>query len=490
MEKTNNLSNLFKGYILYTEEEYQRIWNNSIIVADTNILLNFYRYSKDTRKEMFKILNNLKNRLWLPYQVGKEYFNNKNSVIANSYNEYSKLSDKLRELFNSATDEINTRKNSQLKCKNEITELLNQCNKKINEILEKEKEEKKPNFEKNEIEDKMIKLFNESIGDDFSSEQYVELREEGKRRIENKIPPGYKDVQKEENGDYYIFFSMMEKAKLEKKDIIFITDDVKEDWFNEVNGEKHGGRYELLNEFYHNTNQLLLIYTSDGFVKAYNKNINKEDGIDKKFVDELINIRQKNYIRDRHINTHKNEYFLNKLENYKKYLNSNDESEQEHILDHLYYLLRHAEMSEKSKIHYLRLIDNIKEKKLLNGRNSDNTEIISIINSLLAYETDKTYNINLGELRHFCLREIYSSKNKENLIKSYYNVNLYIKDYINNLSEFSKKDNYEIYMQLTDLVNFIQILIDENDDSDYKRDFVINRIKDISRMIDYEKQYN
>ena len=146
---------LFKGYTNYSEDEYKRIWESAIIVVDTNILLNFYRYSEDTKKEMFKILTNLKDRLWIPYQIAKEYFKNKNNVMVNSYDEYTKLSNSLKDLFDTSIKEINTRKNSQLKCKSEIVKILEESTKRVEELLLKEKEGKKPTFEENKVENKI-----------------------------------------------------------------------------------------------------------------------------------------------------------------------------------------------------------------------------------------------------------------------------------------------------------------------------------------------
>lgn len=129
--KEKSIMELFKGYTNYIEDEYKRIWESAVIVVDTNILLNFYRYSEDTKKEMFKILTNLKDRLWIPYQIAKEYFKNRNNVMVNSYDEYTKLSKSLKDLFNTSINEINTRKNSQLKCKIEIVKILEESNKKV-----------------------------------------------------------------------------------------------------------------------------------------------------------------------------------------------------------------------------------------------------------------------------------------------------------------------------------------------------------------------
>lgn len=95
MKKKLNMTEIFKGYSDYSEDEYKNIWEKSIIVVDSNILLNFYRYSEETRNNIFKILEKLKDRLWIPYQVGKEFFDNKNKVMVNSYNEYDTLNSKI-----------------------------------------------------------------------------------------------------------------------------------------------------------------------------------------------------------------------------------------------------------------------------------------------------------------------------------------------------------------------------------------------------------
>lgn len=124
MKKKNSMIEMFKGYLDYSDEEYKNIWENSIIVVDSNILLNFYRYSEKTRNNIFEILEKLKDRLWIPYQVGKEFFDNKNKVMVNSYTEYDTLNSTLHKKIQEAKEETNKRKNNQLNCKAEINTIL------------------------------------------------------------------------------------------------------------------------------------------------------------------------------------------------------------------------------------------------------------------------------------------------------------------------------------------------------------------------------
>lgn len=90
------MEDMFKGYSNYSNEEYAEIWKEGMIVLDTNILLNFYRYSKETRDELYNTLKKLKKRLWIPYQVAQEYFNNKSNVISTVFKTFNDLSNKIK----------------------------------------------------------------------------------------------------------------------------------------------------------------------------------------------------------------------------------------------------------------------------------------------------------------------------------------------------------------------------------------------------------
>lgn len=321
-ESKRTMIEMFKGYIKYSNEEYKRIWEEAIIVLDTNILLNLYRYSDDARETIVDILKQIKNRLWIPYQVGKEFYKNKDNVMNETFQEYDNLSKKILADLNKAKDEVNQKKDNRLKSKEKINEILDNDIKKIESLLKEEQKEKKDITSEDKIEKFILEIFNNNIGVPFEKNEYQGIKEEGDRRKNNTIPPGYKDKNKEENGDYYIFYSMIQKAKVASKDVIFVTDDEKEDWFNKYNGENHGGRKELLDEFYQETGHLLLMYTTDGFIQAYNKNISKET-INKEIIKEIKSYRNNlNHNISENISSKKG---LNEYENeYLNFINYND----------------------------------------------------------------------------------------------------------------------------------------------------------------------
>lgn len=292
-ENEMTMTRMFKGYTNYTIEEYKNVWENGLIVVDTNVLLNLYRYSDDTRKKMLDIFEQLKKRLWIPYQVGYEFYKNKDNVIAEACKEYDDLLKKTNEELVKLNGEIDHKKNNRLKCKDELKGIITEVQNKISEILQQEKQQKESIIGNDDIEKIILSLFNKNIGLPFEEEEFLIIKEEGIRRQKNNIPPGYMDSKKEFNGDYHIFYAMIDEAKKEHKDIIYITDDAKEDWFKKNDGKIKGGRPELLNEFFYKTNCLLLIYTVDGFVEGYNKNLSDEP-VDEKLIDELKNYKYYN----------------------------------------------------------------------------------------------------------------------------------------------------------------------------------------------------
>ena len=87
------MNNHYPEFKQLSADEINAIWEGAVIVLDTNILLNLYRYSEATRDEILSVMEKLKDRLWMPYQVGLEYFNNRVntfSSIADMHNDFKK----------------------------------------------------------------------------------------------------------------------------------------------------------------------------------------------------------------------------------------------------------------------------------------------------------------------------------------------------------------------------------------------------------------
>lgn len=85
----------FFGYVPYDDKTFEELWKNADFVLDANILLNLYRYSKNTKEKVLGSLDKISDRIWIPNQTGIEYFNNRITTILGQDKIYDELIENL-----------------------------------------------------------------------------------------------------------------------------------------------------------------------------------------------------------------------------------------------------------------------------------------------------------------------------------------------------------------------------------------------------------
>ncbi|HCC8369485.1 TPA: hypothetical protein MYU22_005142, partial [Citrobacter freundii] len=97
------------------------------------------------------------------------------------------------------------------------------------------------------------------------------LLTEWEYRKKMKIPPGYKDSEKDDTGvgDFLIWKSILQLGKEQQKDIIFITGEKKSDWFTLSNNEPISVRSELNDEFRRVTSKSIGLMNLAGLLSVY-----------------------------------------------------------------------------------------------------------------------------------------------------------------------------------------------------------------------------
>lgn len=283
------IEELFVGWYDYDVDEYSSIINNSKISLDTNVLLNIYRYSKETSDKTLYLLNKIKDRLIFSYYVAFEFTKNRKKVESASIEEYKKYQSKIESKYEEIINELKNISNNKLAKKDKLIESVIKNKEKVLQNFDSSIDKKMEVF-KSGLEEEICQLFEGKIIDKYSDIEFESIKAEGISRQKNQIPPGYKDEEKGENGDYYIFKQLIDYSKNNDIDIIFVTDDVKEDMFQIIRGIK-SPRPELLNEFNKETNHKLIIMTVQELLK--NKIIFDEN-ISEKVLDEIKVISNEN----------------------------------------------------------------------------------------------------------------------------------------------------------------------------------------------------
>ena len=89
------MKNTFYEFYKLSKKRINEIWDNGLLIVDTNVLLDLYRLSPDSRKDLMKSIDHFKDRVWIPYQVGLEFHRNRESVIKDlggkKYQEFKSL---------------------------------------------------------------------------------------------------------------------------------------------------------------------------------------------------------------------------------------------------------------------------------------------------------------------------------------------------------------------------------------------------------------
>lgn len=267
------MKNKFSWYFPLTDQEVKDVWGQAILTVDANVLLDLYRYHENTRNALIGALRKFDGRSWLSHQTAQEFFRNRKKVIVSSINSYDEAYKNLSDILTGAEDSLGRLKGNRIipdEISDAVRAALNAAVGAAKENVQKAKEQH-PNFMDNDpVLPTLAELFDGSVGNDFTDDQLAEATKEGKRRVEMKIPPGFLDSKKDgarPYGDYFMWRQILDYAASEKKPVIFVTSEGKEDWWEKASGKTTGLHYELLKEAYESTGQRFLAYRTDQFFR-------------------------------------------------------------------------------------------------------------------------------------------------------------------------------------------------------------------------------
>ncbi len=306
-------SKIIESYFSVDSQEAE-LWKNSVFVFDTSALLQFYYYSDNAKKNIFEtIFKTLKGRLWIPFHVGYEYLKNRESTIKKSYSEkYDPLEKEnikgIQTIIESIAPKLDDFKNKTKSTDTHpfidasiIDDFKGELTKFKNSFQEFESKSKKE-FEDRKVEINSM-LENDIVlsaienyfegGEAYSFEKTMNIVASGEVRYRNNIPPGYKDSGDKEGtqkyGDLIIWQQIIDYAEKNKKSIIFVIDDVKEDWVHVIKHDKEKRidrpREELIKEIKDRANTDFWMYTFSQFLYKAKERLNAK--IDTKVLEEV-----------------------------------------------------------------------------------------------------------------------------------------------------------------------------------------------------------
>lgn len=261
----------FPGWYPKKPEAIAKLWETAIFVPDANVLLHCLRHTTVVRDELLRLFEALGDSLWIPYQVGLEFQRNRLDVEFGALDAYDALIKDQEAIVDKGRDRLRQlRAHPTIDVQKELAALdmfLSDFKGRMDAARAAH-----PSAEIDGVVEKLTKLLDQRVGDKMPVERLVALKKEGEDRYSKKIPPGYKDQKKDAGefdkfGDLIIWKEMIAKAKADKRPIIFISDDAKEDWWWIHRGRKLGPRPELVEELKGESSQDFHIYEFSQFLR-------------------------------------------------------------------------------------------------------------------------------------------------------------------------------------------------------------------------------
>jgi len=317
----------FPWFLDPTEDELQRLWGEATFSFDANVLLNLYRVDRETTEDYFKIFRALGDRIFLPHEAANQFFLNRREVIRTEQNSFSEAKKRVRDwvkrrkgfdnlkhqlrggdgddsIGDIIEDEIKDEIENVFDGSEDYEQAIEAVKDALIERIENLEERFTPtgttraNAKEDEILRELVEIFEGRTGDELEGDM-EDLKDEAQERYDSKQPPGYLDYDEDEGGisrgeceDFLIWKQLMEYAGREGEDVVFITGEKKEDWW-EVDREHDIVRptHELLREFRRKTAQTFWMFSTEHLIE----NASERLGLDvrDKSVEQTDKVSQK-----------------------------------------------------------------------------------------------------------------------------------------------------------------------------------------------------
>lgn len=258
--------------------KFEDIWDKSLLVFDTSSMLRIYEWQLDKAIEFKDVLKFKVDNIWIPHQVNLEFRNHVGWVEAE--NKYVKIIERIE---NQPLKWAKVRKMLERWESNGFEEEFKL------KVLEMETSGVTPDklLELKRIADRLHHehrlvvpidtIFEElfaNIGDPFLNDEEQQIKKEFE---DTPLAPGFMDRNKgnaNSHGDYFVWKQMQRESLESSHDIIFITLDLKEDWFRDK--DQQLPRKDLLKEFNDITQNRIIIISLTSFLEECSVYLNED----------------------------------------------------------------------------------------------------------------------------------------------------------------------------------------------------------------------
>lgn len=205
---------------------------------DANSLLTLYRLSLDDRGRVLDLLDAIKDRIWLPFQVAFEFHKNRLDVVREQLDAYIDVTEKIGSLRNQIVDSAKSHPVlSQSSIRREIGDRLTS----LEQYVAQQRDERHPEdirdpYRADGVLDSLSELFAGRVGPRPAIDD--DTLKVAAKRFDDKVPPGYEDHKKpvpDRYGDYFLWRETLEYWGTSGQNwadgLVLVTEETKPDWW-------------------------------------------------------------------------------------------------------------------------------------------------------------------------------------------------------------------------------------------------------------------
>jgi hypothetical protein len=226
-----------------------------VIALDTNALLGLYRVHWSSTENILDALRRIQDQLFLPAQVQREFWLNRDRVLrevmtANPVQGLSAAESSVKKLIADSARDIDPTERAELgRLVDETFTSLRQAIGGRSAASRARRALVDPSSDT--VLATLGEVFVGRTGEPFTPDEEERLRQEGLSRFARKQPPGYMDAAKPDGGfgDYFLWEQLVARATAERRPVVLVTNDLKEDWWRLLSKNAPiSARFELVDE--------------------------------------------------------------------------------------------------------------------------------------------------------------------------------------------------------------------------------------------------
>jgi hypothetical protein len=189
----------FQHFYAPDEDAVAATLHTGLVTPDTNVLLSLYRFQSEARDDLFRALERLGNRLWIPYQVGLEFHRNRLGVIDSQEKYFGVTRTELNSAAKAYIDKLkafSARIALTKERERELEDAVTAAHKMVIEEVDQAEESgdvQVSTLNSDEVLMQLESLLKNKVGAAMIPSELDATRKEALRRIDAKVPPGYMD---------------------------------------------------------------------------------------------------------------------------------------------------------------------------------------------------------------------------------------------------------------------------------------------------------